>query len=277
MAFQLSGKLLRSTASCMKRVQCSYSSKYSRTFLVAENRFLAPPSLLHHQTSRTLVGWLQRPCKTSSGPICKTDSKTCSWNTCCSVHSENRENLINFLSEEIKLENENQQTLPKIKDFQITPKGSDVELTKTSGREKITINFNVNHTVNSVDMPQEENQADESDMVSKPPFTIEISKDGETLSFSCAFTEDIADPQNNEQYADSLEIEEVSVHKGEWDESVFTLSSSVMDGNLYDHFLDLLKDRGIDEEFVEQLIEFSTVYEHGQYLDFLKNLQKFVK
>ena len=47
--------------------------------------------------------------------------------------------------------------------------------------------------------------------------------------------------------------------------------------NLYDHLLNVLEDRGLDEDFVEQLIAYSTAYEHQKYVAFLRGLQGFVK
>jgi complement component 1 Q subcomponent-binding protein len=39
----------------------------------------------------------------------------------------------------------------------------------------------------------------------------------------------------------------------------------------------MLEDRGIDEQFIEQYIDFSTSYEHKQYIGFLENLKDFIK
>lgn len=47
--------------------------------------------------------------------------------------------------------------------------------------------------------------------------------------------------------------------------------------NLYDLMMDMLDERGINEEFANQLIEFSTAYEHSKYLAFLKDLKSFAE
>ena len=45
--------------------------------------------------------------------------------------------------------------------------------------------------------------------------------------------------------------------------------------NLYDMLLNMLEERGIDGQFVDQLIDYSTSYEHKKYLGFLQGLQDF--
>lgn len=46
--------------------------------------------------------------------------------------------------------------------------------------------------------------------------------------------------------------------------------------NLYDMLLKLLEERGIDGDFVDQMTEFSTSYEHNKYVDTLEQLRDFV-
>jgi len=40
--------------------------------------------------------------------------------------------------------------------------------------------------------------------------------------------------------------------------------------------LKLLEERGIDGDFIDQLTEFSTSYEHNKYVDTLEQLRDFV-
>ena len=44
---------------------------------------------------------------------------------------------------------------------------------------------------------------------------------------------------------------------------------------LYDMLLNMLEERGIDGQFVDQLVDYSTSYEHKKYLGFLEGLQDF--
>lgn len=44
---------------------------------------------------------------------------------------------------------------------------------------------------------------------------------------------------------------------------------------LYDLLMNYLEEKGISNEFVEKLSDFSTAYEHSSYITLLENLQKF--
>lgn len=46
---------------------------------------------------------------------------------------------------------------------------------------------------------------------------------------------------------------------------------------LYDHLMDFLADRGVDNTFADELVELSTALEHREYIAFLEDLQGFVK
>lgn len=45
---------------------------------------------------------------------------------------------------------------------------------------------------------------------------------------------------------------------------------------LYDHMMDFLADRGVDNTFADELMELSTAIEHKEYIKFLEDLQTFV-
>lgn len=45
---------------------------------------------------------------------------------------------------------------------------------------------------------------------------------------------------------------------------------------LYDHMMDFLADRGVDNTFADELTELSTAIEHKEYIKFLEDLQSFV-
>ncbi|XP_064620651.1 complement component 1 Q subcomponent-binding protein, mitochondrial-like [Lineus longissimus] len=206
-------------------------------------------------------------------------SKTCAWNTCCSVHTENDRSLLAFLEENIKKEKDN--SLPvnsSIKDFTVQTNGSEVKLIKHIEDEMVTVTFNVNHTVDN-DMAAEFGEAkddDDTPMVSMPSFVVDVKKDDRVLSICCSFTQDYPeDPSKEVQYADMMTIDEVGVHHGDWKEEIYSVST--MDDELYDKFLLMLEDRGIDEQFVEQYVNFSTSYEHKRYIGFLENLKEFVR
>jgi hypothetical protein len=195
--------------------------------------------------------------------------------------------MVAFLKDEIKMEKEGVKAgdkLPKLKGFEVTKtEGPNVTLIRKAENETIVIKLNVNNSVdesfNEAEARQEE--AKDSQMVSKPSFVVEINKGGpKTLAIQCIFPpEDDVPPaeREGEHYEDLIEIQDVALldKAQEWSDDVYSLSGGLMDGNLYDMLLKLLEERGIDGELVHQLVEFSTSYEHKKYVTLLEQLQEF--
>jgi len=202
----------------------------------------------------------------------------------------NDQEILEFLGKEIKYEKERQQAPSKLKGFEITSSnGAEVVLTKKQQNETIVVRLNVNNSVDDENAPTFEEEGSkepkeaEPKMVSRPSFIVEISKGGNTsLAIQCAFPAADVDMQaggeEEEQYADLIEIEEVALlSKGkEWDEKIYVVSGPTMDGTMYDMLLNMLEERGVDGDFVEQLVSFSTAYEHNHYVSFLEQLKDFV-
>ena len=46
---------------------------------------------------------------------------------------------------------------------------------------------------------------------------------------------------------------------------------------LYDMLMDMLDERGIDDTFVNNMVDFATSYEHKQYIEFLDKLKSVIK
>lgn len=77
---------------------------------------------------------------------------------------------------------------------------------------------------------------------------------------------------------DLFAIDEVTMFEGEnWDEKKYAVAGDILDGYLYDLFMNMLNERGVNKEFVDKMAEYCSAYEHSQYISFLENLQKFVK
>lgn len=216
--------------------------------------------------------------------------------------------LNEFLGKEIQLEKSAQKhpsKLPIVKGFDIENKGPEVTLTRQKGNEKVTVKFNVTNTVNAsesnddasnqnpsssatgaTDDASSSSQAS-SQLKSRPNFTVDIHRGGQTLSFLCSFLpDDYPDisgeesGQKSEETTSDLEdfqIDEFAIHEGDWNDQVYSADCSVIDGELYDKLLNLLEEHGIGEEFANQLMDFSTAYEHRQYIGLLDKLQKFTK
>lgn len=140
---------------------------------------------------------------------------------------------------------------------------------------RIIISFNVNHTVDTEEEPDISDKAEKpefGEMKSKPSFEIEIKKDSKTLSFTCSFL--TGEPQEGE-YNDVFGIDELTIYEGEWSEKVYAVAGDVLDGYLYDLLMNFLEEKGISNEFVEKISEFSTAYEHTSYISLLESLSTF--
>lgn len=204
------------------------------------------------------------------------------------ANTENAYRDVNeFLHKEIQLEKSMQKhpnNLPQIKGFEVKADGPHVTLTRQAGQEKITVEFNVTNTVDSsaseVDTgDQQQQNATEagSQLKSRPSFTVDINRGGQTLSFMCSFlADDYPNPQEQQEndgqpLSEDFQIDEFAIHDGEWNEKVYSADCSVIDSELYDKLLNLLEEHGIGEEFAEQLMNYSTAYEHRQYIDIFFN------
>lgn len=194
------------------------------------------------------------------------------------LHTKGERELVEFLGEEIAAERKAQKkkTLPaEIDGFKVKLDGADVEFIKDSGSEKVTISFNVNHTVDTEEEPDispDQDKPEFGEMKSKPTFEVDIEKDKKTLSFTCSFLQ--GEAQEGE-YNDIFAIDELTIYEGEWSEKVYAVAGDVLDGYLYDLLMNYLEEKGVSNEFAEKLSEFSTAYEHQSYISLLESLSKF--
>ncbi|KAJ8675596.1 hypothetical protein QAD02_011382 [Eretmocerus hayati] len=246
-------------------------------------RKLVAPVKLNAHTSRAL--WysnssFQRPAS-ASGLVLRNNghSRTC---PCCRLaHTKAEKELVEFLAEEIVAERKalKFKTIPtELDGFKVSLDGAEVQLTKQSGEEKITISFNVNHTVDTDTEPEIDPSADKpdvGDMKSKPNFEIDVKRGNQTLSFSCSFNTEPGASGEDDDFNDIFGIDEITLYEGEHSEKVYAVGGEIIDGYLYDLLMNYLEEKGISNEFAEKLIELSTSYEHTAYIGLLEGLSKF--
>jgi len=198
--------------------------------------------------------------------------------------SKNDQDIGEFLGDEIAAEKGNLRKLDLPgSGFEVKTEGAEVTFTKTAGNEKIVVSMNVNHTVDSAEPDDGSEEAPE--MKSMPNFEVDIVKSvGISLSFSCSFVpppdpNDVqADKPSEEGFDDVFAIDEVTMFEGEnWNEKTYAVAGDILDGHLYDLFMNMLDERGINKDFVEKMSEYCSGYEHSQYINLLEDLQKFVK
>lgn len=206
---------------------------------------------------------------------------------CGGLHTDGDKAFGDFLTDEIKEERKIQKnkTLPKMSggwDLEMT--GTEAKLIRFVSGDKVTVTFNVNNSIPpNFDEEEEQGQqkSEEPEIVSSPNFVVEVTKQGakHSLVFDCNFPEDEVS-HGEEEESDIFAIREVSFQAdgdADWKETSYTLNTDSLDWALYDHLMDFLSDRGVDNTFADELMELSTAIEHQEYIKFLEELQGFVK
>jgi len=216
------------------------------------------------------------------------------------LHTEGDRELSEFLKEEISQEMELKKKVPKIANFSMRMDGTIVTLNKTQDHETVVVSFDVNKSLimpafNEEDEAasyeehghEEEEEEGASDLISFPQFTVTITKtpSGKALLFNCSCKtgsddDDVGiDDEDEDDEEDMLSIDSVQAYDAqEMDvEKVYEAETDHMDGHLYELLHNTLVERGITDEFVTEVIALSTAVEHGHYIAFLKNLNKFAK
>ncbi|XP_077079047.1 complement component 1 Q subcomponent-binding protein, mitochondrial isoform X1 [Siphateles boraxobius] len=232
---------------------------------------------------------------------------------CGSLHTEGDKAFAEFLADEIKEEKKIQKnaSLPKMSGgWELELNGTEAKLIRMLAGEKVTITFNVNNSIppQLEEEPEQtqKGQEEEPDIVSTPNFVVEVTKQGakNSLVFDCHFPEDevgfiplvvgvtvkvhfsflLISAQTShgegEEESDIFSIREVSFQPegdSDWKETSYTLNTDSLDWALYDHLMDFLADRGVDNTFADELMEMSTALEHQEYIKFLDDLSTFVK
>ncbi|KAJ0004272.1 hypothetical protein NQD34_010486 [Periophthalmus magnuspinnatus] len=209
---------------------------------------------------------------------------------CGGLHTEGDKAFGDFLTDEIKEEKKIQKskTLPKMSGgWELEMNGTEAKLVRFVSGEKVTVTFNVNNSIppnfgEEVEQGQQKPAEEEPEIVSTPNFVVEVTKQGakHSLVFDCNFPEDEISHGEGEEESDIFAIREVSFQPegdGDWKETSYTLNTDSLDWALYDHLMDFLADRGVDNTFADELMELSTAVEHQEYIKFLEDLQSFVK
>jgi len=183
--------------------------------------------------------------------------------------------IVKFLAEEIATEKQNQRALPKLEGWEVKPEGAEVTLTRNVAGDKVIVSLNVNHTVDSAEPDDGTGEAPE--MLSRPNFEVDIVKgNGKTLSFTCNYVHPEEMQQDGED--DLFAIEEVTMYEGEnISDKNYAVAGDILDGYLYDLFMSMLEERGVDNKFVDDLSTWCSAHEHSQYINLLQEIEKFAK
>lgn len=250
-------------------------------------------SMVHLNTAAPLTSSTTSLARTHStlSKICQQGCKGC---LACSTRqrfsaprysTEVDKELSSFLEKEIQFEgSRTSDRLPKIPGFEIKTDGASVTLSKNMNSETVVIKLSVIGCVDAV--PSESGATPSEDdppkMECRPPFEVEISKgSGQVVALRCTFPHPeempIEDGQAAEegQTEDQFAIEEVAIHDGELKETTMAVSGDTMDVELHDLLMDMLDERGVNDQFICQLVDFCTAYENSLYINLLKSLKNF--
>jgi len=189
----------------------------------------------------------------------------------------NKREIIRHLRDEIRLETESQHVktgLPSVPGFDIAIDGSLLILTKDCDRENVKVSVDVINSLGREDSFNEEGEMDDDSepiFVARPHFQIDLQRDELTLVFRCSFVENIFEGQEDE-----FRIEQFFVHDGSTDPTQYVALGRQTNPELYDRFMGLMEERGIDGEFAKHLQELSTAHEHRCYIRTLKGMTEFL-
>ncbi|KAM9788359.1 complement component 1 Q subcomponent-binding protein, mitochondrial [Neosynchiropus ocellatus] len=273
-------------------IRLSAAATSSRTLPLSCPTLRSPSSATIRPFTRSL--WMMSSSGASSGYRPKLfSSKVLKPSLSCGcggLHTEGDKAFGDFLSDEIKEERKLQKnkTLPKMSGgWQLEMNGTEAKLSRDIGGEKVTVTFNVNNSIppnfeEEAEQDQQKPEGDEPEIVSTPNFVVEVVKPSakHSLVFDCHFPEDEMGHGEGEEESDIFAIREVSFQPEgdtDWKETSYTLNTDSLDWALYDHLMDFLADRGVDNTFADELMELSTAAEHQEYIKFLEDLQGFVK
>ncbi|XP_029194269.1 complement component 1 Q subcomponent-binding protein, mitochondrial-like [Acropora muricata] len=267
-------------------------SRRSARFLFSRN---VSNSLVGCCRSRSIFAATTRGASQSKGlVIACACAKVCA----CEKHNYSRADskLMDFLKQEIQHEKSAASTVPSSMLFEPNIDGTHVKLEREHNGERIVLSFDLNENLNQDEGDADEEMYDEEVVMAEgkiksyPLFTVEITKkSGHTLKFYCEFDPDFDEDDeltsDGEGGHDSVapvmvHIINVSVMDTpgrDKEKTIYSAETENMDKSMYLMLLNMLAERGVDNEFCQWLLDYSTALEQQHYIKFLEDLQNFVK
>ncbi|XP_029657826.1 complement component 1 Q subcomponent-binding protein, mitochondrial-like [Octopus sinensis] len=189
----------------------------------------------------------------------------------------NSNQFLSLIKEKIRYEKDSMDNEPiSFPGFEVTLKGSYVELSKNHESEQITVSFHVNDSIES-DYDTQEDETENSQ------FKLQIKLTEKCYCNAILMT--ISKKVNNQMVVGfnsclvGFVIESVAFNKSgdltDMDYQFFDCSNQ-LDSDIYDYLMDFLEARGIGSDFASLLCDFSTKYEHGLYTKFLGDMYGFM-
>jgi hypothetical protein len=79
------------------------------------------------------------------------------------------------------------------------------------------------------------------------------------------------------KHNDHFEIDGIMLYKGKKSKNIYTVDGDILSGFLHKLFMNFLAEKGISNEFVDKLSQFSTSYEDRTCIETLGQFSNFVK
>ncbi|CAK8680422.1 unnamed protein product [Clavelina lepadiformis] len=194
--------------------------------------------------------------------------------TCGSFHSESDKEFSHLLMDEIKGEKERMTGVPTpSSSWSLKCNGPDCKMTKKLQGDTIEVSFNVNGSV----PPAREDAVEDEPIIAQPDFMVDIKKpsSSDTLSFECYFPDE--EPGEAEgDHPNVFSIRSIVLNKGEVTDATYIIDTENIDPNVYDHLLTYLEERGINNDFADELVDIASGVENHEYIKSLEKLQNFV-
>lgn len=191
--------------------------------------------------------------------------------------SKSDSELLNYLDDQ--LEQEKARNIGAISSWgPIKVEGAIGSMEKKHGEEKISVRFNLNGAMPSLEEQDQMEEAGEEPLC-LPDFEVIIEKDGKKkIWINCIY--DVEEPEEaptaDDEETDAFEIISLTIASDETD-FPYVMNMDAMDPAFYDQIFNFLEDRGITEKFVEEMSTTSTDVENNLYRETLEALKSFIK
>lgn len=180
--------------------------------------------------------------------------------------------------------------------FSVETDHAEVKLTRKVGSETLTVRFNVSSSLNewptegqepnvngpsgNENNPSQQQTEDDfkTELLSMPDFQVQISKGKSTLEFSCYFEQADSDEEMGQTYLQDpiFNVDEIVLYESEPKQTEFAVNAEYFHEDLQTSLLAYLAERGIDDRFAKNLVQFATSYEKKQYIGLMQRLKNFV-
>merc|ERR1739848_363766 len=188
--------------------------------------------------------------------------------------SKSDSELLNYLDDQ--LEHEKARNVGNIEKWSnLTVEGAIGSMSRSHGTETVTVRFNLNGAMPTLD-EQDKMEADGEEPLCLPDFEVIVEKPGQKkIWVNCVFDEGPEEGANDDE-SDAFEIISLTIANDSTD-FPYVMNMDAMDPTFYDQIFNFLEERGVTEQFVDDLATSATDAENNLYRQALEDLRSFLK